>query len=134
MAAASTSGPELRLVHEGHRVAVVEEVDELLLDVPVVHVDGDGPQLEGGEHRLDELDAVVRVDGDVVPLADALGGEVVGEPVGPILQLGEGDPPVAADEGGAVGHHVDGVLDEVGEVERHRGSRTRSRDVIYWRS
>ena len=55
----------------------------------------------------------------MVLLADALGGEVVGEPVGPVLELGEGDPPVAADEGRAIGHRVDGVLHEVGEVEGH---------------
>ena len=56
----------------------------------------------------------------MVPLADAVGGQVVGEPVGPILQLGERDRPLAADQRRAVGHDVDGVLDEIGQVERHR--------------
>ena len=113
------AGRELGLVHHRHGVGVVEEVDELLLDVPVVDVDRDRPQLVGGEHRLDELDAVVRVDRDVVALADALGGQVVGQAVRPLLQLGVGLLALAADQRRPIGHRVDRVLDEVGEVEGH---------------
>ena len=116
---ASTSGRELRLDDDGDGVAVVEEVDELVLHVAVVHVDRDGSQLVGREHRLHELDAVVRVDRHVVAATDALRGEVVGQAVGALLELREGLLAIAADQGGAIGHGIDRVLDEVGQVEGH---------------
>ena len=46
--------------------------------------------------------------------------QVVGEAVGLLLQLGVGQLFVAADEGDAVWHGVDGVLGEVGNVQGHR--------------
>jgi hypothetical protein len=112
-------GSELGLVDEHDGVAVVEQVHELVGHVPVVHVDGHRPQLVGGEHHFDVLEAVVRVDGDVVVPPHALGREVVGQAVGPCLELGEGHPAIAEDERGPVGHHVHRVLDEVRQVVRH---------------
>ena len=83
-------GRELALVDEGDEVGVGEQVAELVLDVAEVDVDPHGPQLEHGPRRLDPLGAVQRVDADVVPGADPLGGEVVGQAVGPLLHLGVG--------------------------------------------
>ena len=78
---------ELVLEHRRHDIGVVVQVDELVLDVAVVHVDRNGAQLVRREHRLDELDAVVRVDRDVLTLTDAVRREVVRQPVRPLLQL-----------------------------------------------
>ncbi len=113
------AGPELLAVDEADQIGVVEEVAQLLLDVAVVDVDGHGADLEDGEHRLHPLDAVGRVDADVLARLDAVGGEVVGEAVGPLLELAEGADIVAADEGGLVGDDVGGVLEEIGEVVGH---------------
>ena len=49
-----------------------------------------------------------------------VGGEVVGEPVGPLLELGVGAPLALGDEVLPVGEVVDGVLEQIGEVELHR--------------
>ncbi len=73
---------ELAVVHDRARVGVVQEVPQLVLAVAVVHVDGDGPELERREHALEVLGAVVEVERDVVAGTDAEAGEVVGEPGG----------------------------------------------------
>ena len=75
---------ELGVVDEGLEVGVAEQVGELVLDVAVVDVDPDGPELEDRPQALDPLDRVEAVDADVVARPDALVGEVVGEPVGPL--------------------------------------------------
>ena len=118
---------ELPLVDERLQVGVGQQVPELVLDVAVVDVDPDGPQLEDGPCGLDPLDRVVGVNADVVPRPDSLRRQMMGQAVGPRLHLGVG-PPLA------VGHQVltlrvgvDGRLEQVGEVELHRHEiRTRS--------
>ena len=55
---AAIRGANSRVVHQRDEVGVVEEVAQLVLDVAVVDVDRDRAQLVGGEHRLDELEAV----------------------------------------------------------------------------
>ena len=89
-----------------------------------------GPQLEDGPGGLDPLDGVVGVDPHVVARTDALGGQVVGELVGPGLHFGVGAPLAVGDEVLPLGIGVDGRLEQVGEVELHRAEiRTRSRSV-----
>jgi hypothetical protein len=44
---------------------------------------------------------------------------VVGEPVGPLLELRIGAPLVPDHQHLPVGHEVDGVLEEVGDVVGH---------------
>ena len=83
-------GAELGLVDQGHQVGVGEQVAQLVLDVAVVDVDPHRPELEDGPGRLHPLDAVQRVDPDVVAGPDAVVGQIVGEPVGPLLHLGVG--------------------------------------------
>ena len=100
-------------------VGVVEEVVELALDVAVVDVDGDRADLDDREHRDDVLDAVLGVDRDVVARPHPLRLQVVREPVGVGLQLGVGDDPVPDLHGGVVGRGVDGVLEEVSDVDGH---------------
>src|SRR5256885_9258963 len=65
--------------------------------------------------RSDELGAVVEVGGDVVAGPDAGAGQVVGEPVGPLVEGGVGQPPVAADERLPVGNGVDHDLEDRSE-------------------
>ena len=123
----------LGVVHERDEVGVVEQVPQLGLDVAVVHVDRDRAQLVGGEHRLDELEAVEPVDADVVAGADAVGGEVVREPVGARLELRVGLDPVADDQRDPVGDGVDGVFDEVGDVPGHAPSKAVAPRARNWR-
>ena len=107
------------LVHQRDHVGVVEQVLQLALDVAEVDVDQDGAGLDDAEHRDDDLDAVAAVQADLVVLLHALVDQVVGEAVGLLLQLGVGQLFVAADQGDAVWHGVDGVLGEVGDVQGH---------------
>ncbi|GAB3904953.1 hypothetical protein GCM10029964_099490 [Kibdelosporangium lantanae] len=50
---------------------------------------------------------------------DAAVGEMMSEPVGPLLQLRIGDPALTADRGDPLRHDINGVLDKVGDVEGH---------------
>ena len=127
-AARATSGENSRWCTSALQIGVGQQVAQLVLDVAVVDVDPDGPQLEDGPGGLDPLDRVVGVDPDVVARADALGGEVVGQLVGPGLHLGVGAPLAVRDQVLPLGVGVDGRLEQVGEVELHRPQiRTRSR-------
>ena len=110
---------ELGAVHEGDQVGVLEEVAELVFDVAEVHVHGRRPQLHGGDVRLHPLGAVVGVDADVAARADALLGQVVGQAVGPLLELSVGQPPLAGHQALAVGDGVGHQLEQVGHVPGH---------------
>ena len=70
---------------DGDDVGVVPQVAQLVGGVAVVRVDHGQAGLEGGEHRLEVLRAVVEVLGDLVLLDDApaqeMGGDGVGAPV-----------------------------------------------------
>ncbi len=83
-------GPVLGLMDQRHQVGVGEQVAQLVLDVAVVDVDPDGPQFEDRPCGLHPLHAVQRVDADMVTRPHALVGQIVGQPVGPILHLGVG--------------------------------------------
>jgi hypothetical protein len=115
-------GGEAAVVDQRLEIRVVEQVAELVLDVAIVHVDRDGAQLVGAEHALDELDAVEGVDPDVIAGADPDRGQVVGEPVRALLELGVGPPLVAADQRLPVGREVDDALDQIGDVPFHAGT------------
>ncbi len=110
---------QLLVEHERLEIGVVEEVAQLLLDITEVHVDGNRPQLVGGDRRLQPLDAVGAVDPDMVADPDALDRQVVGQAVGVGLHLGVGAPLVADDQQLPIRYHVDRVLEQVGDVERH---------------
>ena len=104
---------------EGDQVGVVVEVPELVLDIPVVDVDGHGPGLEAGDHGLDVLGAVLELDADVVAAPDACRLEVVGQAVGALLELGVGEATVAAHQCLPLADHVGQRLEDVGQVEVH---------------
>ena len=120
------------MVDERPGLGVVEEVDEFLLHVAVVHVERRHPGLVGAEHALEVLVAVVEVEPQVVlaglPALEgvALGvgpepvvGEHVGEPAGALGQLGVGEALVAPDDGLVVGDGGGDGLVDAGEVELH---------------
>src|SRR5213075_58871 len=75
---------------------------------------------------LDPLDRVVGVDPDMIAGADALGGEMVGEAVRPLLHLSVRAALAVADDVLPLAEVVRRVLEEVGEIELH-GSETRTR-------
>ena len=75
------------LVNERNHVGVVEDVLQLVLDVPVVDVDHHGPDLENRDHGLDRLDDVPAVDADLVTRLNAMFTQVVTEAVCSVLQL-----------------------------------------------
>ncbi len=106
-------------MHQRHHVGVVEQVLQLAFDVAEVDVDEDGARLDDAQHRDDDLDAVSAVQADLVVLLDAVVDEIVRQPVGLLLQLGIGQLLTTADQGDAIGHSVDSVLGEVGDVQGH---------------
>ena len=78
---------ERAVEHDGDRVGVVPQVDELVVGVAVVGVDRDEAGLEGGEHRLEVLGAVVEVLRDLVLLGRPGVEQRAGDAVGPAVEL-----------------------------------------------
>jgi hypothetical protein len=113
-------GAELAGEEDGHEVGVLEQVVQLPLDVPVVDVDGDGPQLEGGEHPLEVLGPVEQLEAHVVAGAHPGRLQVVGQPVGALVQLGVGQSPSRGGHRLPVGYGVGHPLVQLAEVEAHR--------------
>ena len=125
-------GRELRVVEDRSRLGVAEQVRELLFDVAVVHVQRRDAGLEGAEHALEVLVAVVGVDGQVVlprfvPLeaaalalcAESVPREHGGQAPAALGQLPEREPAIAEDHRLAIGDRCcDGVI-ESGEIELH---------------
>ena len=95
----ATSGPNSRLVDQRDEVGVVEQVAQLVGDVPVVDVDRHRAGLEAAEHRLDPLGAVHRVDADMLagPHADVVRGSCANR-FARSSSSREREPPVAGDE------------------------------------
>ena len=59
------------MVYQSDQIRVFEHVTQLVGHVSMVDGDGDGAGLGSGQHRLDEVRAVERVEADVVSRADA---------------------------------------------------------------
>src|SRR5690606_32912107 len=106
----------------GDQIGVADQVGQLGFDVAVVDVDRDGTDLDAAEHGGHPRLGVDRVDADVVAGPDTPGLQEVAEAVGPLVELGEGQPRVTADEGGAIRYRVDGVLEQVSDVVGHGGT------------
>jgi hypothetical protein len=105
----------------GHALGVVVEVGQLVVEVLVVDVDRHGPRLEAAVERVDPLDPVRRVDGDVVAGPHPERDQVVGQPRRALVDLGVGVVPVDGGDGDPVGDDVRHGLEDVGEVERAGG-------------
>ena len=115
---------------QAHEVGVVEQVLKLAGDVAVVDVDRHRAHLENRDEGDDVLDAVLRVQADVVTGLDTAGLQEVGQLVGLGLQSGEGDDVVPHLHSGLVGNGVDGVFKEIGDVQGHG---TRLEHVLVFR-
>ena len=116
--------------HDRLRLRVAKEVDELLLDVAVVHVDRHAARLERAEHALQILVAVVEVERDVVlarlPVLEGGAIRMAAEPV-PAQNVGQtarairGVPPreasIAKDEALALGIALGDGLVNGGEIQ-----------------
>jgi hypothetical protein len=113
-------GSEPAVEHQGHQAGVAVEVLKLAGDVPVVHIDRDGPDLEAGQHGLDVLGAVGQLRPDPVTGPDAGGDQVVGEPVGPLVELGIREPALPRDHGLDVADLVGDALEQVRQIQLHR--------------
>ena len=110
---------QLLVVDERAQVGVAQVIGELFLQVAEVDVDGDRPELDRRQQRRHRLDRVVGVEADVPAGADALGGQVVRQPVGLVFELAVGDLQVAVDQGDPVGERVGGVLEDIGHIQCH---------------
>ncbi|GAA3062741.1 hypothetical protein GCM10020000_52630 [Streptomyces olivoverticillatus] len=89
----------------------------------VVEVDGQvgGARLEHREEGHYEVGAAAHADGDEVFGADAFGDEVVGEPVGALVELGVGEAGGAFGDGGGVGGAAYLLFEELGYERLRRG-------------
>ena len=108
--------------NDGDEVCVVEQVGELGVDVAVVDVDGDGPDLEGAQHAFDVLGAVEQLQTHVVAGADARGQQVVGQSVGSFVELVIGQPATTGHHRLVLGDGVGHQLEQITEIERPRRS------------
>ena len=107
------------LEQQRDHVGVVEQVVQLGLDVAVVDVDRHCPHLQRGQERDHVLDAVLGVERDVVTRLDPLGGQVVRQLVALALELGVGRGAVTHLHREVVGGGVDGVFEEISDVQGH---------------
>ena len=100
-------------------VGVVEQVDELVFEIPVVHVDGNAAHLEGGVHALGVLVAVVEIRRDLRVGPEARSGERGGEPGGAVVERLPVDAAVALDQRDLISQGVGERFERVGEVPGH---------------
>ena len=129
---------ERGLVDDRLRPGVGEEVEQLLGDVAIVHVERCDPRLERAEHRFEVLVAVVEVDREVV-LARLVSGELstlddlaeapvqqrVREASRAVVDLGPRQSPVAEDDALSIGDRGGDCLMGSREVEIHRSETKR---------
>lgn len=78
---------ELGVEDQGREIRVPVEIDQLLLDVPVVDIDRHDPGLEAAEHGLEIFDAVVEVQAEMFAGPEAGVDEVVRDTVGRRVQF-----------------------------------------------
>jgi len=101
-------GAETAVEHERPQAGVHEQRLELPGGVAEVHVDRDSADLERGEHDLHVLAAVEHQDPDRIASPEPRRHEMVSEPVGAPVELGEGQRlAVPHDDGGAVADPFD---------------------------
>ena len=84
-------------------VGVVEEVDELFFQIPVVDVDGDPAQLERAEQSLDVLVGVVEVRRDLRIGAETRRAQPGREPRRAVVELAPRARPLTLDQRGPIG-------------------------------
>jgi hypothetical protein len=78
---------ESRVVHQHACLRLRQQMQHLVVEVPVVDVRRHGADLERGVEGLEVLAAVVQVDRDRVACADAGRGHRRGKPAGAVVEL-----------------------------------------------
>jgi hypothetical protein len=101
---------------DGDDVGVVPEVEQFVVDVAVIRVDGHQPGLERAEDRLQVFGPVVEVLGDLVLVPATACDEEAGESFGPPLEVGPGQAALTVDQCPALRQDVGGNLPNVGDV------------------
>ncbi len=92
------------VAHECRRgLRVLEDVGDLVGGEAVVHRDGNGARRPDRGRGDEHLEAVVRVEDDVLPGRDPEPDERMREAVARVPELGPGEPAVAFDQGGPLG-------------------------------
>ncbi len=104
-------------------VGVVDHVAELGGDVAIVDVHRYRPRLVAADHGLGPLGPVVGEDADVGAGGNTRGGQVMGEPVGPLVELAVGEAFGPRHQRQAVGDGVDHHFEQIGQVEPPRTHR-----------
>ena len=101
------------------QVGIGEEIAQLVLDVPVIHVDGDRADLQAREHPFHVLGAVVQVHPDMV--AGLHAGRLQGarQPVRARVELRVRQALVAAHQRSARADRIGQRLEKIGKVEFH---------------
>ena len=106
--------------HDRLAAGVGQDVEQFTLEVPVVDVDRDRPDLERGEVGLQVLDRVVHHQCDGRARREPDVGEVGGDPAGPIVEVAPGADPIALDDGVRIGRLARQRFPDVGARERRR--------------
>jgi hypothetical protein len=123
---------EAGVIDDRARVGVREQIDQLLVDVAIVDVERRHPGLEGAEHALEILGAVVEVEREVVltrfprrqgvtlaVTAEPRGSEHVGQAAGALLQLPPRETAIRRHDRLAVGDRLGERFVDVSERKLH---------------
>ena len=114
---------ELALGENRDEIGVLAEIAELVFDVAVVDVDGNGAQLECGDHCFHELGAVEQVNSDVRARTHPARPKHARQTIGSLVELPKAQSARPRDERRAVRNAVDQRLEQVRDVELHDSLR-----------
>ena len=118
-------GPHAVAVENRPRLAVAEDVGDLLRGEPGGQRHDQSAELEDRRHRLDQLDPVRHGERDPVAAADPARGERVGQPVAARVEPGEGQAAVSADQRDLVGIAPRVLREQGGELHPASGSKAK---------
>ena len=113
------------MIDHGPRICVIEKIEQFLFHIAVVHVEGCAARLEGTEHTLEILVAVVEVERNVIlarlpvgelrPLCvatQAVPAQDMGQPARTVGDLRPTQAAVAIHDAVPLGNHFgDGFMD-----------------------
>ena len=121
---------EARVIDHRPGLRVPKQVEQLLVHVAPVDVEGHGARLEGAEHALEILVPVVEIEGDVVlpglvpgeagalaAAAEPVAAQHVGEAPRAVRDLRPAEAPLAEHQALALGHRLGDGLVERGEIQ-----------------
>ncbi len=130
--ALSARSMQVGVAHQGAGARVLEDVADLGRGQPPVDGHGDGPEVIGGEHRLQELRAVVGEQGHHVATPDPPSVQPAGQCLGALRHLAVAERGALERRDRLVGR-PDGVMFEDGEpvhVRRYGSCRVHGRSTV----